>query len=398
MSESKTKQSRKAGGSSRLNHSCLSLTHLIPFAHVNRSTIFNHSVMLTLASRGAGPGPSTLAFRLSLARTARQSTPVPVCPVQTRSHSVFKFKPKPVIPNIKKPPPLPFVTTLTDPQAVIDATIKSCWKRDTRGLVDGWKRLRQLDAVGRIKPKEFVVLSEYIFKIFVTQGAENISNRERYTVLEDIAIEAAARDAWKGLYTVFIAALRNGHPAYVANAFERYKTAIHDVQGKTRSGHLVRDKVARDESRLEGYGPKPLTYVYLFAMMRLEQINGRVIMSVFETQRSLFSSPHKMMDTVLASVLPTIPKTERSVVQRDYYKLIDTALFVLNIWHPQALLRTMRDLDFNADWRALRKLYDRFLDLSVGPNKLVHAYDLHERERAHYDEVPFTTAIWREFS
>ena len=281
MSESKTKQSRKAGGSSRLNHSCLSLTHLIPFAHVNRSTIFNHSVMLTLASRGAGPGPSTLAFRLSLARTARQSTPVPVCPVQTRSHSVFKFKPKPVIPNIKKPPPLPFVTTLTDPQAVIDATIKSCWKRDTRGLVDGWKRLRQLDAVGRIKPKEFVVLSEYIFKIFVTQGAENISNRERYTVLEDIAIEAAARDAWKGLYTVFIAALRNGHPAYVANAFERYKTAIHDVQGKTRSGHLVRDKVARDESRLEGYGPKPLTYVYLFAMMRLEQINGRVIMSVF---------------------------------------------------------------------------------------------------------------------
>lgn len=353
--------------------------------------------MLTIASRGAGPGPSTLAFRLSLARTAHKSTPVPICPVQTRSHSVLKFKPKPVIPNIKKPPPSPFVTTLTDPQAVIDATIKSCWKRDTRGLVDGWKRLRQLDAVGRIKPKEFVVLSEYIFKIFVTQGAENISNRERYTVLEDIAIEAAARDAWKGLYTVFIAALRNGHPAYVANAFERYKIAIHDVQGKTRSGHLVRDKVARDESRLEGYGPKPLTYVYLFAMMRLEQINGRVIMSVFETQRSLFSSPHKMMDMVLASVLPTIPKTERAVVQRDYYKLIDTALFVLNIWHPQALLRTMRDLDFNADWHALRKLYDRFLDLSVGPNKLVHAYDLHERERAHYDEVPFTTAIWREF-
>ena len=354
--------------------------------------------MLTFASRGAGPGPSTLAFRLSLARKTLTLTPIQAWPAQTRPHTVYKFKPKPVIPNIKKPPPAPFVTTLTDPREVIDATLKSFRKRDTRGIVDSWKRLCQLDAIGHIKPKEFVELSEHIWKIFITQGAEILSHREQYTVLEDIAIQAAARDSWRGLYTLFIAALRNGHPAYVAKAFEKYKTAIHEVQGKTRSGHLVRDKIARDESRLEGYGPKPLTYVYLFAMMRLEQINGRVIMSVFETQRSLFSSPHKMMDTVLASVLPTIPKTERAIVQRDYYKLIDTALFVLNIWHPQALLRTMRDLDFNADWRALRKLYDRFLDLSIGPNKLVHAYDLHERERLHYDEVPFTTAIWRESS
>jgi len=352
--------------------------------------------MLTFASRGAGPGPSTLAFRLSLANTARHSVAVPSCPAKSRLYAVFKFRPKPVIPNIKKPPPIPFVTTLTDPTAVISEINYSCHKKDVQNLVRGWARLRQLDAVGLLKSNDFAKLSEFILKTFTSKWVEEIFNQEHYAVLEDIAIEAAARDAWKGLYTLFIAALRTGHPAIVANAYENYKTAIHKAQGKSRGGHIVRSKAARDESRLEGFGPKPLTYAYLFAMMRLGQINGKVIMSVFETQRPIFNSPQKMMDTVLSSILPTLPETERAIVRRDFYKLIDTAIFVLSIWHPQALLRTMRDLDFNEDWPALQKLYNRFLDLSVGPNKLIHAYDLHERERDHYEEVPFTTAVWCE--
>jgi len=174
---------------SRLTLPCLPGPHLTSFAHVNRSTILIHSVMLTFASRGAGPGPSTLAFRLSLARKTLTLTPIQAWPAQTRPHTVYKFKPKPVIPNIKKPPPAPFVTTLTDPREVIDATLKSFRKRDTRGIVDSWKRLCQLDAIGHIKPKEFVELSEHIWKIFITQGAEILSHREQYTVLEDIAIQ-----------------------------------------------------------------------------------------------------------------------------------------------------------------------------------------------------------------
>lgn len=372
----------------------LELPRLSTINCIHRSSILNYSVMLTIASRGAGPGPSTLAFRLSLANTNRKPVISHPNPAQIRPYAVLKFRPKPVIPNIKKPPPIPFVTTLTDPRIVISEVLYACSKQKLISVVTGWQRLCQLDGVGQIKSAEYTQLSNYIFKVFITSRDEDLVTPDRYTLLENIAIEAAARDVWKGLYTLFIAALRKGQPAIVANAYERYKTAIHRVQGKTRSGHVVRDKVARDESRLEGFGPKPLTYAYLFAMMRLGQINGKVIMSVFETQRPIFNSPQRMMDTVLSSILPTLPESERAIVRRDYYKLIDTAIFVLSIWHPQALLRTMRDLDFNEDWPALRKLYKRFLDLSVGPNKLIHAYSLNERERDHYDEVPFTTAIW----
>jgi hypothetical protein len=280
---------------------------------------------------------------------------------------------------------------------VIEKTVKAASENDNKSVVLGWKRIRQLDAVKSLDFKQYIKLSEYISRTFKSSWTHELFDQERYTIFEDIAVQAAARDAWRGLYTLSIAALRNNHPATVANAFERYKLAIYDVQGKTRSGHIVRDKVARMEARLDGYGLQPLTFVYLFSMMRLNQINGKVIMNVFDTRRPIFNAPQKLMDTILGSVLPALRSTERPIVQREFYRLIDTGIFILSIWHPQALLRTMRDLDFNQDWAALGKLYNRFLYLSVGPNKLVHAYDLNERDRDQYDEVPFTTAVWREF-
>jgi hypothetical protein len=350
--------------------------------------------MLTIASRGAGPGPSTLAFRLSLAHTKVKAPPIPCCHAQIRPYAVLKFRPKPVIPTIKKPPPISVVSTLTDPKAVIREVLASCRQNDIRGVVNGWTRLRQLDAIGDIRADGFGKLSEFISRTFKLSWVDELFNQTRYLVLEDMAIQAAARDEYHGLYTLFIAALQNGLPANVANGFEKYKTAIYEVQGKSRDGGIIRDKAARIENRLEGDGPIPLSYVYLFAMMRLDQISGKVIMSIFDTRKQIFGRPHKLMDAILASVLPSLPTTERQIVKRDYYNLMDTAIFVLNIWHPQALLRTMRDLDFNEDWPALNKLYNRFLDLSIGPNKLVHAYDLDEREREHYEEVPFTTAVW----
>ena len=382
-----------------------SLAHLTPLRHVHDrsdSLILINIVMLPIASRGAGPGPSTLAFRLSLGIIPQSQTR---CPSSARHYAFglqkakpksVAFRPKPVTPNIKKPAPTPTVLTLTYPEEVIATLVGAINSNNNKEAVLAWKRLCELDGVGQLGRSQFESLSSYISRTFTTPWADQLFLQERCALLIDMAVQAAARDAWKGLYTLSITALRNNRPAIVANAYEKYKLAMLDVQGKTRSGQLVRDRNARIEGRLKGFGPKPLTYVYLFAMMRLEQINGKVIMSVFETQRPILNHPQKIMDTVLASILPRLSATERVIVRKDFYKLIDTAIFILSIWHPQALLRTMRDLDFNQDWPALKKLYNKFLDLSVGPSKLIHAYDLAEGDRYHYEEVPFTAAVWCE--
>jgi hypothetical protein len=363
--------------------------------------------MLLTASRGAGPGPSTLAFRLSLGISAQGSNYLPRSPASARhyaagiqkiKHKSVTFRPRPVTPYIRRPDPIPTVSTLLDPKEVIATLVRSINSNQNKETVLAWKRLCQLDAVGQLRHAQFELVSNYIGGTFTTSWADELFTQEQCTVLVDMAVQAAARDAWKGLYTLSITALRNNRPAIVANAYEKYKFAMLEVQGKTRSGQLVRDKDTRTGNRLKGFGPKPLTFVYLFAMMRLDQINGKVIMSVFETQRPILNHPQRIMDTVLASILPRLPATERAIVRKDFYKLIDTAIFILSIWHPQALLRTMRDLDFNQDWPALKKLYNRFLDLSVGPSKLIHAYDLAERDRYHYEEVPFTAAVWCESS
>jgi hypothetical protein len=304
-----------------------------------------------------------------------------------------------VTPYVKKPPPAPLVTRIVDSKAVIDILVQSCLKKDNKAVMNAWERIRKLDVIGEITNKQFSQLSDYIIGSFATPWTGDLFGQKKYVIYEDIAIQAAARDHWKGLYNLSIAALQHKRPADVANAFEKYKITIYKVQKKKRHNSMESDKATRTESRLEGYGPKPLSFVYLFAMMRMNQINGKVIMSVFETQRSIFGRSHLIIDDIMASVSPTLTSTEKVIVRRDFEKLIDTAIFVLGIWHPVALLRTMRDLDFNQDWAALRKLYNKFLDLSVGPNKLIHAYDLSESDHhRRYAEVPFTTSVWCEYA
>jgi hypothetical protein len=283
-----------------------------------------------------------------------------------------------------------------DPSALADLLTKSSTANDKLTVLRAWKKIRQLEATNEVKIRDYFTLGSYIARTFAASSAKGLFTQAQYIDFEDMAIEAAARDAWKGLYTLSLATIGFGRPEKAANAFERYKERVFKVQGKSRTNGDIRDKTARLSTRLDGYGPRPLTFAYLLAMMRLNQIDGKVIMSVLETRRPLFTSPEKLIDNVLAPLLSNLPRTEQIVVRREYKKLIEMATFVLMVWHPQALLRTMRDLDFNQDWVAMRRLYNNFLKLSIGPNKLIHAYDLNVSEQIHYEEVPFTTPVWRE--
>jgi hypothetical protein len=406
--------------------------------------------MLPLASRGAGPGPATLAnwrflvgqsngatpraFREarsyaqnlqgSVANTSNQSSsnrrasPSRSTPTRSRvaksSDTLRTVTQKPqraptwprqLDVRIAKPkfvtskPSLVKLNRLTalpeGSQSLVRFMRKACEDRDDRAVIRSWERLRQIKAIDDIN---LYAVGRYVANIFAAPLAARQFAQDRFPHLEDMAIEAAAHDAWKGLYSLCLAAIRFGRPEMAADAFERYKLRVFKVQNKERPDGPIRDKSQRNRSRLDGHGPIPLTYTYLLAMMRLKQINGKVIMSVFETRKPIFVDSQKMIDHVLAPLLPALSKTEGPVVRREFERLIETATFVLMVWHPHALLRTMRDIDFTEDWAAMRRLYNTFLRLSIGPDKLIHAYDLDASDDVQFEEVPFTAAVWREWN
>lgn len=360
--------------------------------------------MLGVARRAGGPGPQTLAYRISVlcANTnASESSHGTTIPRQfDRAYSTpapRRAKPAPV-----KAPKYPDLrskyTDWTPVENLINRLRQACRRREQDVVVETWRQLQTAKAIHKLSDDDFRQINKYVKGISDSSKVIAMFNHPRYWAIRDMAIEAAARNHWQGLNQLSLLAIKVGRPQEVADAFEDYKLKIFAVQGKDRGETRSQDRQLRMKARLEGYGPKPLTYLYLLSMTLLNQVDGRLLMSVLETAVPIYSSSPSMVNKIMLEVLPSFTPVRRPIIRRDFEETIDKAKFVLKAWHARALLRWLREYRSNQDWPALRAMYQQFLRYSIGNDKFVHASMLEDRQAQVEGLVAFPADLWRKSS
>lgn len=350
-----------------------------------------------------GPGPATLAYRRTLA-SINTVSPGPGISSRFIANRPAVKKPgsAPVSrsrrPNNKVVEPV--VGTKSDLTDSRYATyrLRQVLRHDDHDKVPKrWTEMRELGHLDHLKETDYGPISSYIERWIKSKKAQAIFASPSYWIIREMAIEAAARDSWTGLHALSIAAIKAGRPQEAASAYEEYKTRIFAVQGKQRKvSSERRERDVAIANRLDGHGPKPLTYVYLLSMMLLEQIDAKVLLGVLETKVSIYTGSAKLVETLLAAVLPSFPSHRWAIIRRDYEQVIEKAHFTLQAWHPKAQSRWIEEYQSNEDWPALRTLYKRYLDWSIGPDKIIHPTMKYDRQTQDIPAVVWPLELWRE--
>lgn len=364
--------------------------------------------MLGVARRAGGPGPQTLAYRISLLYAnynahaypseSRCSKTIPRQFDRTYSTPVPRRAKTAPVKAPSYPDLLNKYTDWSPVELLISRLLASCRRHEHDRVADMWRQLQKTKAITKLSDTDFVKISKYVKSLSDSPKAVGLFNHPRYWAVRDMAIEAAARDHWQGLNQLSLLAIKVGRPQEVANAFEEYKLRIFAVQGKDRAETRSHDRQLRMKARLEGYGPKPLTYLYLLSMTLLNQVDGKLLLGVLETAVPIYSSSPSMVNKIMLDILPSFPPARRPIIRRDFEETIEKAKFVLKAWHAKALLRWLREYRSNQDWPALRALYQQFLRYSIGNDKFVHASMLEDRQAQVEGQVAFPSDLWRELS
>lgn len=218
---------------------------------------------------------------------------------------------------------------------------------------------------------------------------------ELYGSLAALAIQAAARDYWKGLYTLFVALLAAGRPRQVANAYTQYRDILSSIQGKDQKHLHSYDRKLRMAARVHAEGVKPLTTVNIAAMSMLNQLDATNVIAMFGSTDDW----REVDETAKYAVRRVFTRTPNSKqLLKDYENAIDRFQFAILIYHPQAFLEMLQSNLSRNDVRWMNELYETLLENSIGPNRLVALMDLEFRGKADSSQginVPFE--VWREF-
>ncbi|KAK4684422.1 hypothetical protein P7C73_g5757, partial [Tremellales sp. Uapishka_1] len=357
----------------------------------------------------AGPGPRTLAFRLATCRTLC-ATPSMRCASTRPSQRSLRARGAPVIQKNRSIPAsvnvihVPAPSALQTPAKALNLLQEALGAFDGTKLVKAWSQLLDLRKTRDLNDAFYARISELVVRLILFQqwqiGKLAIDRPEVFGLLRDMSIEAASRDHYKGLHSFLLTLIRLGRPGLVDSAFQNYKERIRDVQGRDARDLHSLDRSKRLGARITGDGIRPLTLLQITALTMLDKFDGPAILSIADTQADFRQSAYLYTDDIRKALGDDV----RGVKVFDYVsKNIETYKLALECYHPVALENRIAFYTEAGNIGKVENYYDRLMELSIGPRKIIRATDLkllsnhRDAEFVIYREIPFTVELWIRF-
>ena len=198
----------------------------------------------------------------------------------------------------------------------------------------------------------------------------------RYGLLRDMAIEAAVRDRWEGLFYVAVAFLAQGNPKEVGEIWQRYQSTIFEVQGKDSADLKSWDREIRLNARPVGEGIRPMNRVFVAARtvqgpMPAEDV--RTLASDLRGQKGEFNL--RWTEIPIMKALQKYPNNAElhAKSERNWRDVQTAGMFE----HNQAAAIAIRSSALTRP-QALIDLYHWILDKASGPDPLLRVVPWHQ--------------------
>lgn len=216
----------------------------------------------------------------------------------------------------------------------------------------------------------------------------------QFGLLREMAIQAAGRDYWQGLWRFCLVLLASGRASAIPDTYASYKALLRKVQGRSAADAFSWDRETRLAARLEGHGLLPLTTVNIAALTILKQFDGSVIIGMLDSA----------VDTKALhySDFPEIQKALKMLKQggqpfSDFQQSLENFLFSVSVHHPSALRDRLLTLGRAKNKDEISRIYRQLLEGSIGPNRFLHARDLDENTIGQrFSVVPIDWQVWSE--
>lgn len=394
--------------------------------------------MLIARCARAGPGPATLAHRTRLAHTfnspsvslhpgrKRQAQPQqpagfglkrPAQPARTVSPKSLSRSKTQTKPEAQPTPPVPIVDPRQDePLDYVPLLSAPIELRPAKRLLDTLDRAirdEDLDYAATIfsEINDWFLIDEIsheqwgdISKLFEDQlsrsraGASIARTIDRdpilYGSLASMAIQAAIRDHWRGLYTLLIALIGAGRPMQVLQAHNRFRDGLSDIQGKIKKHLHSFNRAKRLAARVSSEATKPLATVNIAALSMLNKVDAEHVVPMFGTTDD-WREVDDEARLAVGRALRMAPNSKELL--EGYYSAIKRFLFAMLIFHPQAFVEQLQGLIARSHRTYLENLYEQILENSIGDGKLLVMMDLESKtfySSGYAISVPFE--VWRE--
>lgn len=309
--------------------------------------------------------------------------------------------------RVQPPPPTPHLVdaplTLLPPAATFDTlglsknTIEAFRAGDLKSALDAWTGIMDAGTSSSVTLEEFHILSEELVNVLTGPSKVLLrklvfNDAEGFQVMRHMAIEAAAHDKWNGLYEFLLQLLSAGQPTLASVAWKDFMKRARQVQGRDASDLTSRDRAARVAARLNGDGMLPLILVQVAALTMLNEFDHNAVMMFFETTAGVRSDDFRRLD-----FLPIRRRIDNPHVPKGMYtqflKNLDALTLCVMCYHPVALKMRIESFS-NHNQGSLKHLYDRIMNASIGPGRLIVPV---AADKQHYDVVPLPPSVWKAF-
>ena len=397
---------------------------------------------MILRSALAGPGPKTLAYRLArqievvclnaghvIANPAVQFPPKcfgPVVPFSTtcvaledkrRKGNKSKTKTITKLTGPNRAPTaaghatkplkdvLDYVPLLAAPPKYrkftphLERLRRGMEKKDLDRVVESYSRLSDWLSTDQLTLSDWEQISELLAGEMSLPLAPTVLSRkyhqnpESMGWLSTLAIEAAVRDYWTGLYQLFLSLITAGHPQLIVNAYERYRDGLHVYQGKNKEDLYSWNRTRRMAARTTGEGIKPISTVHLAALTMLEKIQPANLTRIFGTDSNWIFIDHSTRRDVIRAFGKG---HDAKVLNKKFDEAVDKFLFAILCYHPATMEDRLVSLRNSNSREQFFTLYQRILDWSIGPDRILRPMDLDTKGGLEgVKDIVIPPALWR---
>ncbi|KAL7418327.1 hypothetical protein Q5752_006785 [Cryptotrichosporon argae] len=221
---------------------------------------------------------------------------------------------------------------------------------------------------------------------------------ERFGWVRDVALEAAARDEWRGLFEFVLCLIDAGRPEDSMRTIDEYRLRFRAVKGIDKADLNSTSKEKRVAARITTDGSRALALAYLIAMAMLDRMGGEYMLNLVDLSPSLYKTDIACLDAVydrLRAHARSGPAASAAV--RRFSSLRRAAELAMMCHHPSEMINRIQGLADTHRFDLVEKLYDEIMDGSIGPDRYIQPWDLDDIHTRYFDVIPITVNIWLKF-
>ena len=257
---------------------------------------------------------------------------------------------------------------------------QACHRGDLFQATTAWGRLKDCYSVDQAETQDMEAVSKVLTDSFTGRRPKSDIaiiakyHPERSGWLVEMAVNAAAKDFWHGLYRLMLALLAAGRPTDASAAFERYKDAKRTLQGIDKEDLGSWDRVARLAARIEGEGSKPLIMIQIAALTMTDQLDTINVLALFDVKTDFRRINVDIMSDVRAVVSRSWPKDFINKFVASHR----IVMLGLMCYHSTALRERIKALASTGRQEELFQLYGEILSATIGADRLIRPRNLDE--------------------